>query len=231
MRAARALLGWKQSEAAKASKLSLTALNAIETDSASPRTSTVLQIQHAYEEAGIEFLPGDGLRLRSEIFNIQTLENDDTVFKLLDDVFETTLRTREPMRWFGVSEDLMIKKYRAAHFAYFTKMKREGLKERCLCGQMQKQFYAPASVSDYRILPQEFMGSVDYGVYGMKLCIGTFTRKARVIVIEHEGIADAYRQQYDTFWNMAKPLTNYRSGFDADFEKAQELSKRNSKKS
>jgi transcriptional regulator with XRE-family HTH domain len=224
MRAARALIGWKQSDIASASGLSLTAFNAIETEAASPRASTVAKIQQAYEESGVEFLPGDGLRMKAETFNIRTLEGHDTVFGLLDDVFDTLKRTGEHMRWFGVSEDLMIRKYRSAHFNYFVKMKEAGLREHCLCGVEQKQFYAPPSVSDYRVLPQELMGNVDYGVYGMKLCIGTFTKKYRVIIIEHEGIADAYRRQYDSFWKMAKPLRNYRSGFDEDLARLQKRS-------
>lgn len=219
MRAARALLGWKQADIATASGLSLTALNAIETEGASPRANTIAKIQRAYEESGVEFLPGDGLRMKSETFDIKTLEGHDTVFGLLDDVYETLKRTGEHMRWFGVSEDLMIKKYRHAHFNYFMKMREAGLREHCLCGNNQKQFYAPPGVSDYRIMPQEFMGNVDYGVYGMKLCIGTFAQKYRVIIIEHEGIADAYRRQYDHFWKLAKPLKNYLSGFDTDYAK------------
>jgi hypothetical protein len=168
---------------------------------------------------GVEFLSGDGLRMKSETFNIRTLEGSDTAYGLLEDVFETLKHTREHMRWFGVSEPLMIKEFRKPHFDYFLRMKEEGLREHCLCGSKQKIFYAPPSVSDYRIMPQEFMGNVDFGVYGIKMCIGTFSKKYRVIIIEHEGIADAYRSQYDAFWNMAKPMTHYDSLFDADYER------------
>jgi transcriptional regulator with XRE-family HTH domain len=68
IRAARALLGWKQSQLATACGLSLTALNNIETGKADPRASTLKAIQAALEGAGIEFIPenggGAGVRFR-----------------------------------------------------------------------------------------------------------------------------------------------------------------------
>ena len=68
IRAARSLLGWKQSELAKAADLSLTALNNIERGAADPRVSTLAGIQKALEAAGIVFIAenggGPGVRLR-----------------------------------------------------------------------------------------------------------------------------------------------------------------------
>ena len=59
IRAARALLGWKQEDIARASGLSLTTLNYIEKETVSPRQKTMATAQQAFEDAGVEFLPGD----------------------------------------------------------------------------------------------------------------------------------------------------------------------------
>jgi transcriptional regulator with XRE-family HTH domain len=66
IRAARSLLGWKQSDLATASDLSLTAMNNIERGASDPRASTLDGIQKALEAAGIEFTNGDapGVKLR-----------------------------------------------------------------------------------------------------------------------------------------------------------------------
>lgn len=68
IRAARALLRWKQSDLASAAGLSLTALNNIEREAADPKASTLTAIQSALETAGIIFLSangeGVGVRLR-----------------------------------------------------------------------------------------------------------------------------------------------------------------------
>jgi len=58
IRAARALLGWHQSDLAKAAGVSLNTLNNLERDVVDARRSTVTAIQRALEQAGIEFIEG-----------------------------------------------------------------------------------------------------------------------------------------------------------------------------
>jgi transcriptional regulator with XRE-family HTH domain len=65
IKAARALIGWKQADLAKAAQLSLTALNNIERGEADPKSSTLLRIQQALEANGIEFMTG-GARVRNQ---------------------------------------------------------------------------------------------------------------------------------------------------------------------
>lgn len=61
IKAARALLEWKQADLAAASGVSLAGLTNIERGSADPRRATMVKIQEALEQAGIEIIhPGDG---------------------------------------------------------------------------------------------------------------------------------------------------------------------------
>jgi DNA-binding XRE family transcriptional regulator len=71
IRAARALIGWKQAELAKAAGISEISVKNIEREATDPRSSTVAAIQAAFEKAGVVFLePGDvrdggeGVRLK-----------------------------------------------------------------------------------------------------------------------------------------------------------------------
>jgi transcriptional regulator with XRE-family HTH domain len=71
IRAARALIGWKQTDLAKASKVSEISIKNIERGVTDPRYRTLGAIQAAFEKAGVVFLePGDirdggaGVRLR-----------------------------------------------------------------------------------------------------------------------------------------------------------------------
>lgn len=60
IRAARALIGWKQSDLAKASGVSEISIKNIERGATDPRSSTLDAIQTAFREAGVAFLdPGD----------------------------------------------------------------------------------------------------------------------------------------------------------------------------
>jgi transcriptional regulator with XRE-family HTH domain len=61
IRAARALVGWRQEDLSRASKVGLATVQRIEQQSglAMGHTATLLRIQNALEEAGIRFLGPD----------------------------------------------------------------------------------------------------------------------------------------------------------------------------
>ncbi len=60
IRAARALIGWKQSDLASASGVSEISIKNIERGATDPRGSTLAAIQDAFTTAGVVFLdPGD----------------------------------------------------------------------------------------------------------------------------------------------------------------------------
>jgi transcriptional regulator with XRE-family HTH domain len=62
IRAARALLGWSQSDLADAAIVSINALKRLENSQSDARTSTVMAIKGALERAGIEFIAGTDKR-------------------------------------------------------------------------------------------------------------------------------------------------------------------------
>lgn len=71
MRAARALLGWKQTDLAVAAGVSEMSVKNIEREAASPREATLAKLRGALEAAGVIFLDagvsrdgGPGVRLR-----------------------------------------------------------------------------------------------------------------------------------------------------------------------
>lgn len=219
IRAARALLGWKQEDIARASGLSLTTLNYIEKETVSPRQKTMTIVQQAFEDAGVEFLPGDGLRLRSETFNVQSFAGKEGIRHMLEDAIATQKKYREGAVWFGVSEDQMIKNHRQDYFAYFLQLKELKITERVVTMEQQRNFYGPSSMTEYRVLARDFLGGIDYGIYGNKMCFTTFEKRPRLVVIENDGIANGFKLQFEAFWRMARPAKPYESGFEKDFKK------------
>jgi predicted transcriptional regulator len=75
IRAARALLGWKQTDLAKASDVSEISIKNVERGATDARGSTLAKIQGAIEAAGVEIIPqngasisgGPGVRLRRSL--------------------------------------------------------------------------------------------------------------------------------------------------------------------
>ncbi len=64
IRAARALLGWKQTDLAKAADVSEISVKNIERGATDARGSTLDKIQAALEKAGVEVIPRDGASLK-----------------------------------------------------------------------------------------------------------------------------------------------------------------------
>jgi len=74
VRAARALIGWKQGDLAQAAGVGEAVVKNLERGSSDPRASTLLAIQAAFERHGVVFLGngdtrdgGPGVRLKREI--------------------------------------------------------------------------------------------------------------------------------------------------------------------
>lgn len=68
IRAARSLLAWSQQDLADKAILSINAVKRLEAGYGDPRISTILAMQKALEDNGIEFIPaiggkGEGVRL------------------------------------------------------------------------------------------------------------------------------------------------------------------------
>lgn len=59
-RAARGLLGWTLTDLANASEVNLNTISKFERGDNTPRPSTLKVLQRALEDAGIEFIPGNG---------------------------------------------------------------------------------------------------------------------------------------------------------------------------
>lgn len=63
-RAARALIEWHQSQLATAAQVSVGTVRNFEAGRGTPIAATLNAIQRALEEAGVEFLDDDGVKLR-----------------------------------------------------------------------------------------------------------------------------------------------------------------------
>jgi transcriptional regulator with XRE-family HTH domain len=63
-RAARATLEWTRDDLAREAGVSVITIKGFESGKRDPQRSTLVVIQQAFERGGIEFLDGDGVRLR-----------------------------------------------------------------------------------------------------------------------------------------------------------------------
>ena len=86
IKAARALLGWKQEDLSEASGISLSCVRNLEMGY-TPRDSTINAIRSALENGGLEFIENDGIRRSSD--GVKIYQGHDSCDKFFADVLET----------------------------------------------------------------------------------------------------------------------------------------------
>lgn len=107
---ARVLLKWDQNDLATRCGLHVQTICLFETEQSTPTRRTLDKITTALENAGVEFLEGDGVKKKTG--EIQTLHGADGFKELMNDVYETALgqggkililngTTNEFIKWLG----------------------------------------------------------------------------------------------------------------------------------
>ena len=203
IKAARALLAWNQEELAHASGISKPALANLERGKALPRVETLEAIMRALQEAGIEFIEGPGVRLRSEILQVRVFEGAEAIFQLWDDQLKT-LHNGGVRLISGVDERLFDAVAGKRRFReMMKKFAAQEITSRILQREGDTYFVEP--VSHYRWVSPELFMQVPYFIYGDTYAIFITQPHPRIVLIENKIIAESYRKQFNAIWEQAKP--------------------------
>ena len=87
---ARVLLKWDQKDLADRCGLHVQTICMYETEQSTPTKRTLAKITTAFENAGIEFLEGNGIRQKTN--NILVLKGENAMSDFLDDVYLTAIK-------------------------------------------------------------------------------------------------------------------------------------------
>lgn len=204
IKAGRALIGWSQADLAKKSGYSLPAINNIERNVTTPRTSTLKTIQQALEEGGIEFTEGPGVRLQSEILNIKMLEGKDSLRKLFADIYETMEEEGGLILVSSVDEKKFIKADKESLYEYVAKCRKHGkLRHRILHQENDTQFLGAEDNADRRWIKSDVFGLVPMYIYGDKHAVVLWGSPLRVVLVHNSSMTETYRRQFNANWKIA----------------------------
>ncbi|GJL85457.1 MAG: hypothetical protein DHS20C02_12320 [Micavibrio sp.] len=209
IRAARALLGWSQSDLADHAGLSQTGIARIENGTNKPNSSTLTKIGNAFDFADIEFLSNDGLKRRSHkvtsytgregfrLFRRDVLKEAQTNDNA--DICITNLDERQFDKW---GEGEVNEEYRNAMAE--IRQKRKDLKFRSLVKQGDTHFSA-ARHSEYRWVPEKDFGDFPYYIFGNTTAMIMFEEdNITIFIIDHPLITKFYREQFEKLWASSK---------------------------
>ena len=202
IKAARALLGWTQDDLARVSGLSKPSVNTLERRIANPKLDTLHAIQRALEEAGVEFTDGPGVKLRSSVLKTEVFEGEDSLVRLLNDIFDTLNGTDKELMIAGVAEEQYQNQGGARVTDLIEKRVKRGILTKLISCQGDKNFLEP--IAHYRWITPHLFPKTPMYVYDNKYAILLWGPPKKIVLIENAEIADAMRDQFMALWSMAE---------------------------
>lgn len=203
-KAARALLRWQQGDLARVAGLSLNAVKNFESGGGTTRESTALAIQSTLESAGIEFLPGGGLRHTDEIAALQRFKGKDFIAKWNEDIYAAVRKEGESILESSLDEGLWFHPHiRSASQAYEAWSLRMNIRRKTIVPEGQKVFAAPRH--SYRALPPRIIGKITYTIYADRIAF-VLWKKKQVLVLRNAAIVETFRNQFSYLWRLGRAL-------------------------
>ena len=202
IKAARALLGWTQDDLARAAGLSKPSVNTLERRIANPKIDTLQAIQRALEEAGVEFTDGPGVKLRSAVLKTEVFEGEDSLIRLLHDIFDTLNGTQNELMIAGVAESRYQNQGGERVTDLIEKRVKHGIKTKLISCDGDQNFIEP--IAHYRWITPDLFPKAPMYVYDNKYAILLWGPPKKIVLIENAEIADTMRDQFMALWGMAK---------------------------
>ncbi len=201
IKAARALLGWTQDDLAKASDLSKPSINTLERRIANPKVDTMAAIQRALEQAGVEFTEGPGVKLRSAILKTEIFEGEDSLVRLVNDIFDTLANTDSELMIAGVAEEAYEQKGGERIVELIHKRVKHKIKTKLIACEGDTHFIEP--LDHYKLINKNLFPKTPWYVYDNKYAILLWGPPKKVVIIENAEIANAMSDQFSALWDMS----------------------------
>jgi transcriptional regulator with XRE-family HTH domain len=206
IRAARALLGWEALELSRRTGLSNKTISNIETAHTQPHAASIERIEAVFSEAGVEFLPNQGLRFKPS--EIDLFEGPERFLDFYEIVYDHMKRHGGKICISGVDETLFAK-YQTNQKDYIervTKLQkdRDDIKVFILIREGDTNFVA-SKYAEYRWQNRDNFDPTPFYVFGDYLALISFQADPtpKVILIRSWPFAEAYRKQFMEVWNVA----------------------------
>jgi transcriptional regulator with XRE-family HTH domain len=201
IRGARGILNWSQADLAERTGISATSIGSIENGVSTPRANTLATIQRAFEEAGIEFLPASGVRLRDELILVK--EGPEALDNLLDDIYKSLLEKGGEVMIYGLEEKIdpsaeehkKIKKH-------LDRILSANITERIILREGDTNFMAPEEF--YRWIEPNYFSPYPFILYGNKMAMINWGPPCKVLTIDSSIYAQTFKKIFDIIWKNAR---------------------------
>ncbi|PJB71026.1 MAG: hypothetical protein CO093_06190 [Alphaproteobacteria bacterium CG_4_9_14_3_um_filter_47_13] len=218
IKAARAMLDWSQKTLTeRCGTVSEATIKLIETGKINSTPETLGAIQKTLEDAGIEFLPQQGLRFRDDLLTVieKDTKGDNAYLKLLDDIFYTMKGT------YGEVLNSFIDNSLSSQQVIDREMmlRKEGIVFRNLVRHDDTYLLYP--LDEYRFLPKGLYLNNPITVYGEKVAFNVQNSLHKntddaIIIIKNSYIAEIKRREFEIIWKYCEQPTTTTAGVTYD---------------
>ncbi len=202
IRAARALIGWSQSDLADHADLSQTGIARIENGTNQPNSTTIEKIRAAFDKVDIEFIDNSGVKKRTS--EVRTLRGTDGFKAFLDDIYEVAkteggelcLHNAKPENWY----DLVDKDwYHSIHAKRMIEIK-DNIKVKITAGEGDWTFIG-SEFAEYRWFPKKLFNDQSIYAYGPKLAFISFNKNDSTIqILDNREFSEGFRVLFNSAW-------------------------------
>lgn len=200
IRAARALLDWKQETLADKVGISKHTISKIENGDTQGSIQTLKKIARVLEDSGVEFIENEGVRKR--VTQIYTLTGRENLLHFFDSMYEEVKESKELYacnvdeklfdEWLGEVSDDHTRRMENIEDLICLTLVEEG-----------KDYFPCESYTEYRWAKKAHFDSSPFYVFGDKVAILLFEEDVTIIVIHHSDVARAYKKQFYVAWENA----------------------------
>ena len=200
IKAARAMLDWSQKTLAqKCGDVSEPTIKLIESGKVNSTESTLTAIKNTLEDAGLEFLPQNGVRFRDDLITIieKIDENDNVYCRLLEHVFQTMKGTYGEVLHSFVDNSLSPQEVIDREQI----LRKNGLTFRHLVRHGDEFLLYPSD--EYRYLPKGHYLNNSSLIYGNYFAI-VINGDDKVIIIKNPDVSEMKRKEFNIIWELGE---------------------------
>ena len=201
IRAARALLGWSQSDLAERADLSQTGIARIENGTNRPNSKTLQKIHEAFDQEDIEFLGVSGLRKKTG--DVKLYKDSRGFRDFTDDVYQVTAKTggeiclhnARPQNWYK----WLGEEWYENHAQRMSALENDF--EVRITAEYGNPLFIASDFAEYRWIPEDLFTEQSFYAYGNKLALMHFEEDSvKIHVLDNMQFAKGFRALFNIAW-------------------------------
>ena len=202
LRAARSLLNWSQADLSKKSGYALATINNIERGQYEAHAATLGDIIQTFEEAGIQFIDGPGVRIQICNFRIKYYEGPDALNYLCKKI-AASLEKGGDLYICGIDEK-RLKEVAPEEIVFL---------QNCLGEDVNVNILTNRSLSSGIVFQnlkkkvvEDDVPLTPFFVYNGRVALVLLQNPIHITIIYNEQLSEQYKAQFQYIWNKEKSL-------------------------